>query len=111
MKKKPDCNPLPVPETADELFSIEDRPEQTIEIPEWGFSVVVREPDAKTTIALQKGATDKDGNYDIHEFRFRFVLESIIKPKTGIEHLERLKGKSNRAFLRLLNSIGKKKED
>lgn len=102
---------LPVAQSADELFAIDDRPERTVEIPEWGRSVVVRELDARTMALISKSTTDEKGNIDHIEFSARVVMEGIVKPRLSPAHLDKLKERSNSAFLRIYTEIsGKKKE-
>lgn len=116
MSKKPATKPaeaskpLPVAASADALFGINDRPEQTIELPEKGCSIVVREPDAATSAMLHKSVTDKDGNHDDFEFRCRWMFESMVKPKPEPHHLDMIRGLGISTFNRWLFSIGKKKE-
>jgi len=104
-------NKLPLAENADEIFEIDDRPERIIEVPEWGKSVVVRELDAKTMAIITKSTTDEKGNIDSVEFSSRVILEGMVKPKLSPAHIEKLKARSNRAFLRVYNEIAEKKKE
>lgn len=103
---------LPMASTAEELLSFDDRPERIVEMPEWGFSVVVREPDMKTFLLISKSTVGDDGKPDTAEMMARTILEGVVKPAIGVHLLEKLKEKSSAAILRLYKEIsdGKKKE-
>ncbi len=97
---------LPRANNADELLGIEDRPTREIDVPEWGFSVLIREPDAKTSILISNSTEG-----DIAERVARTIMAGVIEPALQPHHIERLKEKSSGVLMRLYSAIlGKKKE-
>lgn len=109
--KVPEIVDLPLASSADALLAVDDRPEKKVNIPEWGFSVMVRPIDAKTAALISRSVSDEKGSVDGFEYMARTILEGVTKPRLGPQHLEMLKAKSNDAFVRLFNEIaGKKKE-
>lgn len=109
--KVPETVDFPLAETADILLAVDDRPEKKVSIPEWGFSVMVRPIDARTAALISRSVSDEKGGVDGFEYMARTILEGVVRPRFGPQHLEMLKTKSNDAFVRLFNEIaGKKKE-
>jgi hypothetical protein len=101
---------LPIAESFDVILACNDRPEETIDIPEWGCSVVVREPDAETMVRIS-ASSERDGKMDTLDYMSKVIVAGVVRPAMSAAHVEALKKKSNTAVLRLFNRItGKKNE-
>jgi len=102
---------LPLAKTADELFSIDDREPRQLNVPEWGFSIMIQDLDARKMAMISRSTTDEKGEIDSLEFSSRVILEGVVKPPLEPRHLEVLKGRSHAAFLRVFNAINSKKKE
>lgn len=102
---------LPRIKTADDLFAINDRPTEELDVPEWGGSVIVRPLDARTISNIAKATQAADGTIENAEYSARVILEGMVEPKLEPHHLEKLKERNNAAYLRVFNAIHNKKKE
>lgn len=77
------------------LEKLNDRPERTIQVPAWGASVVIREPDTRTDVAIMRSCMvgEKENQaLDNEEFAVKQIIEGFVAPKLGPQHAEMIKG-------------------
>lgn len=101
--------------TADEIMSLDDRPEFSVEVPEWDLvgenAAICRQPDIFTLSMIEESCPDTPEGK--RQRAAKIILEGCISPKFGLQHLPVLAtSKSPTAIGRLVVAIlagGKKK--
>jgi hypothetical protein len=79
--------------------------EKTIDIPEWGIAVVVRELDVATAIKISESSTDSKGNTNVVDNWVKTVVAGMVRPQIGPAEAEQMHRLNYNAFLRILHAI------
>jgi hypothetical protein len=95
----------------DEIEAVDDRPVETIDVPEWGGAVQIRKLSKAQVTEATKAAKTADG-MDAAKWIDHLVCLSLVAPVIVPEQLPTLREKSNTAVERIhskvmeLNGIG-----
>lgn len=96
--------------TAEEIWAAEDIQEQTVDIPEWGGSVRIRELTLKQVSSISKRSmrrnvqTQQD-EQDRELMAALTVVEGMIEPRISMTDYGRLVERSARAVTRIVQAI------
>lgn len=91
--------------TLEELVAIDDLPEETLEIPEWGGLAVRIRGLTKGQEAEVRRDAKSDGEFDSEAWELAMVLRCVIDPPLSPEHAALLRGKSAGAIDRVLKRV------
>jgi len=90
----------------DEILAAPDLGEKTVEVPDWGGSVVVRGMTKKEQQQLRRQAADPlTGELDTDRMEVLMLAHCLVEPKIAIEQAEQLAQKSAAAFDKVLEAI------
>jgi len=94
--------------TADQIIAMDDRPEFTVEVPEWGLvgedAAVCRQPDIATLASIEGSCDDSPEGKRLRAAKI--IIEGCVSPKFGIQHIIPLsEAKSPTAIGRLVMAI------
>lgn len=88
-----------------DIMDIDDITEETIPVPRWGGSVVIRSISFRQMEKL-KAEADTDDGPDEESFQKRLLLHTMVSPNlTNMEDVEVLIGKSAASILTILAAI------
>lgn len=96
--------------TADDIWAAQDIQEQTVDIPEWGGSVRIRELTLKQVSMIAKRATRRNpqtqqDEQDRELMAALTIVEGMIEPKITMADYGRLVERSARAVTRIVQAI------
>jgi hypothetical protein len=72
-----------MPLTKDEILGADDLKRETVDIPEWGGEVLLRELRGRERDAFEEGSLDKQRNVSMVNMRARLVALSAIDEVYG----------------------------
>jgi hypothetical protein len=92
--------------TADELLGVDDRPEQIVDVPEWGGAVKVRALSLGAFQDAQEACT-VNGDLDEQKMAIEIIVRGVVDPPLTHEHAPLLRDKSVSALTSLMAEIAK----
>ena len=101
-KKKPE--PLPVG-TAEAILAVDDSKVETVEVPEWGFSVRVKPLTLTEQDEIDAATEQDDGTVDAPLQQAMMLHFGIAEPQFTIDQAKALRGKSVHGVLRVIRAI------
>lgn len=103
-------------ELRDAILAADDLETRTVEVPEWGVDVGIREMTGKERDAFEGSILDRradgDVEVDLDQIRVKLLVRVLVDPETGerlfeVEDMEALSGKSGSVLGRLFNRARK----
>lgn len=96
--------------TASEIWAVEDTPERTIEIPEWGGSVRIRGLTLEQIDRIATAATRRDPRTQVETqdrslLAAHTIIEGMLEPKLQLADIGRLRRRSATAITRIVQAI------
>lgn len=83
------------------LLSADDRPEKTIEVPEWGGSIRLKALNAGQWRDARERARKPDGEIDDQAYNAHFLMEALVEPKLSADQFGQLMDKNALVLTRL----------
>lgn len=91
--------------TLEEILAAPDLAEKTVEVPEWGGTVVVRGFSKAVQQTLRREAMGEDGTLDADKVEMLMFCYGVVEPEIGSASYVALREKSAGAIDRVLKEI------